>query len=116
MGNSGRSGVAVFVSAGQTVVVLSVRPAEPAMDWAAAARAVASAWAMVLEAAWDLESGLAYPTVSQKTPNAQRPTPITQIKRQTSNSLQPLAVNLIDARKAADEVNVLLIGEGVITG
>ncbi len=116
MGGARRSGAALPVSAdGANVIVdLSVRLEEPAADWAATAPALASALvvAVLAEQAWDLGWGfLAFVEIKLPTFNVQRPN-----RTPKSNSLQPLAVNLIDARKAADEVNVLLIGEGVITG
>jgi len=38
------------------------------------------------------------------------------LQRRTSNLLEPLAVSLIDAHKAADEVYVFLVGKGTVLG
>ena len=118
MGGARRSGAALPVSAdGANVIVdLSVRLEEPAADWAATAPALASALVVAVLAeqalAWGLGWGfLAFVEIKFLTFNVQRSN-----RTPKSNSLQPLAVNSIDARKAADEVNVLLISEGVITG
>src|SRR3984893_13466706 len=39
-----------------------------------------------------------------------------RICNRTSNLLEPLAVSLIDAHKAADEVYVFLVGKGTVPG
>ncbi len=125
MGDSRRSGAALPVSAdGANVIVdLSVRLEEPAADWAATVPALASELVVAVLAeqalVWDLGWGfLAFVKIKFLTFNVQRSR--SNVKSNTehrkSNSLQPLAINLIDAREAADEVNILLIGEGVITG